>query len=577
MNAEGTNEGMAVAVVGSDPAIESARATLADVDVSVVEEGLDGVERADLAVVSGLAGSDGFGLANHRSIAGDTPWIAVEVGGIGGVPVAGLDAAVSTLHPESGCYECLTTRVAAGAVTPAEEPTGDRAAVRLAGSYAGLLAIRALSGEEVAGAVIEVPHAERTLLPVPGCRCERDGERDLDLSPVSRPLEEAIALAETAVDRRLGIVSQIGEHDSFPAPYYLSMLADTTGFSDGAAPEQAAGVASDWNTAFMKALGESLERYSAAIYRDAAFEEAPPSAVDGPSPGSFVRPDDFTGPESETPIPWVEGVDLHQEEAISLPAGLVHFPAPDDNYGPTITTGLGLGNGAVEAVLSGLYEIVERDATMLGWYSTFEPMGLEVSHETFDTLQRRARGDGLSVVPILVTQDIDIPVVTVAVHRESFPRFAVGSAADLDAEGAAVDALSEALQNWMELRDMGPEEAADMEAAIGEYAMDPGEVEGLLEPKDTVGAAAVGPAEPPSGPEELDSVLERVAAGGLDAYAASITPRDVVQIGFEAVRVLSPQAQPLFVEAPYFGERASSVPRDLGFEPRLDRAFHPYP
>lgn len=577
MHDDGTSEGMTVAVVGSDPAIESARATLADVDVAVVQEGLDGVERADLAVVSGLAGSDGFGLANQRSIAGDTPWIAVEVGGIGGVPVAGLDAAVSTLHPDSGCFECLCTRVSAGAVTPAEEPTADRAAVRLAGSYAGMLAIRALSGEEVAGVVIEVPHAERTLLPVPGCRCERDAERDLDLSPVSRSLEESIALAEAAVDRRLGIVGQIGEHDSFPAPYYLSMLADTTGFSDGAAPERAAGVAADWNTAFMKALGESLERYSAAIYRTAAFEEAPPSAVEGPSPDSFVRPEDWTGPGPETPIPWVEGIDLYRDESVSLPAGLVHFPAPGEDYGPTITTGLGLGNGGVEAVLSGLYEIVERDATMLGWYSTFEPMALEVAQETYDTLERRARGEGLSVVPLLVTQDVDVPVVTVAVHRESFPRFAVGSAADLDAEAAAVDALSEALQNWMELRDMGRAEAAEMDEAIGQYAREPGEAATLLEPTGTVAAADVGPADPPTGREELDSVLERVEAAGLDAYAAPITPRDVDQIGFEAVRVLSPQAQPLFVDAPFFGERANTVPRDLGFEPRLERAFHPYP
>jgi ribosomal protein S12 methylthiotransferase accessory factor len=33
----------------------------------------------------------------------------------------------------------------------------------------------------------------------------------------------------------------------------------------------------------------------------------------------------------------------------------------------------------------------------------------------------------------------------------------------------------------------------------------------------------------------------------------------------------------LFVDDPVFGERASEAPRELGFEPRLDRAFHPYP
>jgi ribosomal protein S12 methylthiotransferase accessory factor len=66
-------------------------------------------------------------------------------------------------------------------------------------------------------------------------------------------------------------------------------------------------------------------------------------------------------------------------------------------------------------------------------------------------------------------------------------------------------------------------------------------------------------------------------AAGLEAYAASVTSRDVERLGFTAVRVLSPSAQPLFVDEPVFGDRARTVPEDLGFEPRLDRAFHPYP
>jgi len=68
-----------------------------------------------------------------------------------------------------------------------------------------------------------------------------------------------------------------------------------------------------------------------------------------------------------------------------------------------------------------------------------------------------------------------------------------------------------------------------------------------------------------------------VADAGLDAYAARVTTRDVAAMGFEAVRVLVPAAQPLFVSDSYFGERAREVPRELGFRPRLDRPFHPYP
>lgn len=568
---------MNVAIVGSGPAVESVRATLADVEVTVADADIQGIEAADLAVVAGLAGSDGFQAANGVALNGGTPWIAIEIGGIGGVPISGLDAAVSSLAPTGPCFECLRTRVRAGEVEAADEPSAERASVRLAGSYAGLLAIQVLSGQDVAGAVIEVPHAERGLLPVPDCQCGVGSDRELDLTDVTRSLDESVARAEGSVDRRLGIVRQIGEHDSFPAPYYLSVLAETTGFSDGSVPNRAAGVAADWDTAFMKALGESLERYSAAIYHEADFTRAAPTDIDGPAPTDFVRPAEWEGPDRSTPIDWVPGQDLVDGGDVSLPAGLVHFPTPDERLSPTITTGLGLGNGGPEAVLSGLYEVIERDATMLGWYSTFEPLGLAVEDEAFETLRRRAHGENLSVTPLLVTQDVDVPVVTVAVHRDAYPRFAVGSAADLDAPDAAESALAEALQNWMELRDMGREEAEAADGAIGQYATEPGVAAEMLNPAGTVSAADLGPAADLSGREELDRTVELVAEAGLDVYTAPITPRDVEQLGFEAVRVLSPQAQPLFVEEPYFGERARTVPQDMGFEPTLDRDFHPYP
>ena len=255
----------------------------------------------------------------------------------------------------------------------------------------------------------------------------------------------------------------------------------------------------------------------------------------------------------------------------------MHFPPPESAFSHAITTGLGLGSGGVEATLSGLYEVLERDATMLAWYSSFEPLGLDVAAETFETMVRRARGEGLTVTPLLVTQDLDVPVVSVAVHREEYPRLAMGSAAALDAEAAAVDALSEALQNWMELRGLGPDQAADATGAIGTYAQEPGAAESLLEPADLVPAGSVGPESVPTGREELDAVLERVEAAGLEAYAAPLTPRDVDRLGFSAVRVLVPGAQPLFVDDPIFAERAETVPAELGFEPQLDRPFHPYP
>jgi ribosomal protein S12 methylthiotransferase accessory factor len=595
-----------VGLAGSSPAIDAVRAALVDADTETVECDPQRVGAADFAVVAAVAGADAFAAANASAREGGTPWLAVELGGIAGYAVDAVDAGIAGFAPATACYECLRTRVGANRddeaeVTPAD--SAGRATVRFAGALAGREAATLLAGGEsqVLGGVIEVPHAERRVLPVPGCDVcgddlesgTRDSFRDREYAEVD--FNDALARAEQAVDQRVGAVSSVGEAESFPAPYYLATLADTTAFSDAQAAEQAAGVATDWNEALMKALGEALERYSAGVYRESSFRVARAdelgAAVD---PTAFVRPDDWSSPDSDVESAWVEGQNLHASESTFLPAEFVHFPPPEARHKPSITTGLGLGNSTAEALLSGLYEAIERDATMLAWYSSFEPLGLSVESEQFDALRRRARAEDLDVTALLVTLDVDVPVVAVAVHPEvsesgdsgarrtssdggEWPRFAVGSGADLDPDAAATAALAEALQNWMELRSMGPDDATDADGAIGEYADFPATAREFVAPETTVPSASVGPSDPPAGEAELDAVLDRLADADLSAYAARLTPRDVAQLGFEAVRVLVPEAQPLFTGEAYFGERARAVPTGMGFEFRPDRPQHPYP
>jgi len=275
----------------------------------------------------------------------------------------------------------------------------------------------------------------------------------------------------------------------------------------------------------------------------------------------------------------VPGVDLAAGEETYLAAELVQFPPPEERYVDAITTGLGLGSSGVDALASGLTEVLERDATMLAWYSTFEPLALDVDAEGYRTLEKRARSEGLAVTALLVTQDVDVPVVAVAVHREDgdWPRFAVGSDAALDAERAATDALAEALQNWMELRSMGRSEASEEDGAIGAFADFPRAAADFLDAGGPVPARSVGPGRVPTGEDRLRALVDRIDAAGLTPYAARVTTRDVAHVGFEAVRVVVPDAQPLFTDEAVFGERARTVPEALGFEARLDRRHHPYP
>ncbi len=570
---------MELGLVGSGPAAEALRAACGDVDLSVTDIEPAALTADDTPDIGAVVAPTGAAIFESATTAFDR-WVAVEIGGIGARVIDAIDAAVSLYGPESACYQCLRTRVAANAAGSSNsKPSGSRNEVRLAGAVAGRELIGLLSGDRAGGRIVEIPWQTRQLLAVPGCDCEHSrSDHSLSRSHRSVDLQDALARGERAVDDRVGLLSQVGERESFPVPYYIAQTADTSGFSDVEAAQFAAGVDADWDRAYMKAIGEGLERYCAGVYRRSDLRGGSEQTLSNPvSPRRFVRPDSYEQPNPQDRIEWVDGVALQTDEHVKLPAEFVCFPPSTRRYRPAITTGLGLGNSTVEAVLSGLYESIERDATMIGWYSTFEPLGLTVDDPVFRELEKRASAESLTVTPLLVTQDVDVPVLAVAVHRDGeWPRFAVGSDANLDPTAAARSALAEALQNWMELRAMGPQQAADEKAAIGEYADFPGPAQSFVGCERTIPVDSLGEPEL-TGAEELDAVCERLADADLDSYAARLTTRDVETIGFEAVRVLVPAAQPLFTGEAFFGERARSVPASLGFEATLDGPYHPYP
>ena len=566
-----------VEVVGRGPAVDALTAFLADIDVSVSQPSTPTEAAGDLAIVVDTVGAETFATWNDWASDSDTPWVAVELGGVGGVPVT--DAAISGFGPETGCFDCLRTRVEA-TVDDAEAVAAAPSAAtqRFAGALVGRLVTQFLDGNgALFGTVTELPHTQRRFLPVPGCNCGETPSRTLSDGRQMAPDSEALSRAELGLDDRVGIATEVGEVESFPAPYYLSTLADTAGFSDVSAAAKAAGVAIDWDTAFMKALGENYERYAAGVYREGNLQHGTVAEVpDAVTPDAFVR--DEAEWDDSAALPWVPAENLLTDERRSLPAETVYYPPPSSAVRPATTTGLGLGNTVTEALLTGLYEVIERDAAMLSWYSTFEPLRVAVDDdERYDTLRRRARSEALDVTALLLTQDVDVPVITVALERDEWPRFALGTDADLDPGAAAVGALEEALQNWMELDSMGSEAAMDAQGAIGRYAESPGKAADLTATETAVPLDSLGPEADLTGESELETLCDRAADSGLTPYGARLTTRDLEQLGFEAVRVVCPSAQPLFFGDAFFGERAEAVPADLGFEARFDRVHHPFP
>ncbi|MGH6931642.1 MAG: YcaO-like family protein [Dongiaceae bacterium] len=158
---------------------------------------------------------------------------------------------------------------------------------------------------------------------------------------------------------------------------------------------------------------------------------------------------------------WIEGEDLINGEAVWVPYECVHtrfkqpYP-PGSGCFPTTTNGLASGNNRVEAIVHGLCEAIERDATSL-----FE---LEPRRRTTDRVALGSIDDpdcrwlidrfecaGLIVAVWDITSDIGIPTFWCQVMERDdgpalLPHPAEGHGCHLDKSVALARALTEAAQ-----------------------------------------------------------------------------------------------------------------------------------
>jgi ribosomal protein S12 methylthiotransferase accessory factor len=173
---------VSVGIAGAGRAAAAVETALGDVGIDPERIDAADVDSVAYPVVIGVVGDGVFERAH--GVAAD--WLALELGGIGGCPLPGVDAAASILG-EGGCFRCLRQRVRANRGRQHEANGADReetAAVRartegLAGALAGHRLLAWIDGEAAPGDVLEVPYVRRRLVPVPGCDCDSEIDREL--------------------------------------------------------------------------------------------------------------------------------------------------------------------------------------------------------------------------------------------------------------------------------------------------------------------------------------------------------------------------------------------------------------
>jgi ribosomal protein S12 methylthiotransferase accessory factor len=423
----------------------------------------------------------------------------------------------------------------------------------------------------------------------------------------STPLGESLRRLTTLVSPYTGVIRRVDEVLAAPGEIPLVAISCETGdlaFSAaGAIRRVGSGSARTRDAALAAALGEAVERYSAAVPPEpdallvGSASELGSRAVD-PARFTLFSREQYDDPEfpyrpftPTTDVTWTRGFALPGGEPVLLPAQLVYL---SDAYGAepvriasSTSNGLACHATPEEAVLSGLLELVERDAFMIVWANrlSLPRLSWEQDEElrAFEAAYLAPTGLRHASVDLSCFWGIPTALGVVRSDQPATAALGVGASAAPTIQEAVWRALDEAcrVQAWAsELLIACPgraftADASDVRAFDDHvhYYADHRRAEAaafLDASTEIVEVADVAALRGESVGALTAEVTQRLAAHGTSAYAVDVTAPDVRAAGMAVARVVAPDLCPLEADhrARFLGGRRLY---EAAFELRLAR------
>ncbi|MFE9168762.1 TOMM precursor leader peptide-binding protein [Streptomyces kebangsaanensis] len=374
-------------------------------------------------------------------------------------------------------------------------------------------------------------------------------------------------------------------------------------------------------------LLEGLERFAGmrargrALTLTASLDDLGPDAVDPRETGlytdDFHRANPWVPPFTpDRPIPWVWGWSLRDARPRPVPEVLAYYHKPgiEHRFVQESSNGCASGGSLEEAVLSGLMEVLERDAFLLAWHG-MQPLP-EIDPATSADPRTRVMVERMAMygyrARFFDTRiTFPVPVVTAVAERfdGGLARMCFGAGAALDPEAALAAALCEIATDSVQLLQRFRRDEAGYRA----MAEDHEKITSLHDHPLVYAVPEMGrhadfllrPASPPepvgvaglrwsradgSGPDVRDDLLaavDAVTAAGFDVVVVDQTAPEQRALGLHTVKVLVPGLLPL--DFGWTRQRARHMPRmrtalrEAGLRPDdltgadLNPGPHPFP
>ncbi|MFE1553735.1 TOMM precursor leader peptide-binding protein [Streptomyces sp. NPDC058734] len=440
------------------------------------------------------------------------------------------------------------------------------------------------------------------------------------------PRTTAEALRAALHDERFGPVRGLFRAEDSAFCLTSALVTDDRGVDDGGY-----GRAGDFADSERIALFEAVERYAgmrptgrrsdlrasfAALGPERALD---PERLGLPDPAHHGHPASPTVPYTPgLELDWVRGWSLTRRREIAVPEHVAYWDPPGEGRPRVVyesSNGCGLGNSPEEAALYGLFEVAERDAFLMAWYTATPLRRVQPPPEDTDTalLADRAALAGYRLLLLDATNDFGIPAVVAVCRYEGShpdaPRMFLAAGAHHDPRTAIRSAVAEAVTNVLE---------SAQRALAEERPRDPERLRPMLDRPDLVvtlddhvGVNALPEAAPrleflyadtpcltvaetwPGAPEPvtdlsalLTATVDRLAAAGLEVVTVDQTePGLRRRLGLHCVKTVVPGSLPMTFG--HVNRRTLGLPRLLEVPHRLGRtdrplrhedlALHPHP
>jgi ribosomal protein S12 methylthiotransferase accessory factor len=390
------------------------------------------------------------------------------------------------------------------------------------------------------------------------------------------------------VDERVGVIRSLatGQSSASDAGLELPVAATAylSSYTEGRLrhvhdPQVASGKGLTAVDALIGAVGEAIERYSAARYRREDLRLASWNGLgeEGFDPRHLCLYDEeqyrepgfpFAPFDPDRPIHWLRGSWLGSGEPVWVPAltSFFNFMAdPGEHFCQVSSNGLAAGGGLADAALRALFELVERDAFMLTWLCRLPAQRIHPEgalEPGVGEIVRQLGERGAAVELYLLDAGTGIPTVLClgVGDGERWPAVTVALACHTDLRTAVRKAILEQghvgpyIHRLMHESKVpaSPEEVLSLEDHALYYVKPDrlGAFDFLRRPGDADQEAVILAEVPPAPPPTAASCAERLSAAGLRVAIADVTSPDVTASPFRVARALGTNMQPI-----HFGER----------------------